>query len=124
MIDTATALPDARRGALGVVGVSYGAIEALSVYEPRVGTIVADSGYGKAGVGPVSAPVLLLGMQYDPNVMHARVAGFEWMLGAAGKTVESQFYPGNGHVATLAHAPMVAIDATNRAEAWLRRSIG
>ena len=125
LLDAAGALPDAAPGALGVVGVSYGAIEALSTYEPRVGVIVADSGYGKAGVGPVSAPVLLLGMESDPRVAHSNMAAFEWMLAAAGKTVESQYYDGPGHVATLnGYSPMQAIDATNRAVAWIRRALG
>lgn len=125
LVDAASALPDAAPGALGVVGVSYGAIEALSTYEPRVGVIVADSGYGKAGADPVSAPVLLLGMQSDPRVTHANVVAFEWALAAAGKTVESQYYDGPGHVATLnGYSPMLVIDATNRAVAWLRRALG
>ena len=107
-----------------MVGVSHGAITALSVIDPRVRVIVADSGYGKAGVDPVTVPVLMLGMTSDPNVMHSRVLGFEWMLRAAGKTVMSQYYRGNGHVATIAAPPMAAADATNRAEAWLRITLG
>lgn len=125
LLDAASALPDTEPGALGVVGVSYGAIEALSTHEPRVKVIVADSGYGKAGVGPVTAPVLLLGMQSDPFVLHSNVEAFEWMLSAAGKTVESQYYGGPGHVATLnGFSPMLVTDATNRAVAWLRRTLG
>lgn len=125
LLEVATALPDAAPGALGVVGVSYGAIEALSIKEPRVEVVVADSGYGKAGTDPVIAPALLLGMTSDPNVMHSKVETFEWMLAASGKTVASQYYPGTGHVATLlAFSPMVMTDATNRAAAWLHRYLG
>ena len=124
LLDVASALPDAQPGGVGVVGVSHGAITALSVNDPRVRVIVADSGYGKAGVDPVTVPVLMLGMTSDPNVMHSRVLGFEWMLRAAGKTVMSQYYRGNGHVATIAAPPMAAGDATNRAEAWLRATLG
>jgi dienelactone hydrolase len=124
LLDVASALPGADPGRLGVVGVSYGAIESVSINEPRVKAIVADSGYGKAGAGPVTVPVLLLGMQFDPRVMHSNVEAFEWMLIAAGKTVASHYYPGDGHVATLADAPMVSIDATNRAAEWLHRYLG
>ena len=110
---TAAALPDAKPGALGVVGVSYGGILALSTPEAAVKVIVADSGYGKAGAAPVTAPVLLLGMDSDPNVAHMNVTGFEQLLRAAQKTVESHYYAGSGHVATLTFGvPGVAGDAT------------
>jgi dienelactone hydrolase len=123
LLDVATALPDAEPDGLGVVGISYGAIEALSVHDPRVKVIVADSGYGKAGVGPVTAPVLLLGMTSDPRVKHSNVVGFEWMLHGAGKTVASQYYPGGGHVATLGLSPWIVTDATRRAQDWLHRTL-
>ena len=123
LLDVATALPDTKPDALGVVGISYGAIEALSVYDPRVKVIVADSGYGKAGTGPVTAPVLLLGMTTDPRVKHSNVVAFESMFRAAGKDVSSQYYPGGGRVATLGLSPWIVTDATRRAQDWLHRTL-
>ena len=121
LLDTATSLPGVEPGVLGVIGVSYGGIVALSTREPRVRAIVADSGYGKAGPSIVTAPVLLLGMTDDPNVSHADVVGFERALRAAGKGVEAHYYSGTGHVATL--DPAVAADATNRAIAFFTRNL-
>jgi dienelactone hydrolase len=123
LVAVAAALPDAAPGRLGVVGVSYGAILALGIAEPRVKVIVADSGAGKAGPGPVHAPVLLLGMQTDPNEPHALLTAFELALRAAHKTVESHYYAGTGHVVTLTSGA-VGGDATTRAVSFLRRAIG
>ena len=73
----------------------------------------------------MSAPVLLLGMESEPRVAPANMAALMWMLNAAGKTVEAQYYDGPGRVATLnGYSPMQAIDTTNRAVAWIRRALG
>jgi dienelactone hydrolase len=122
LLSVAAALPDARPGSLGVVGVSYGAITASSISDPRVQTIVADSGYGKAGVQPVHTPILLLGWTDDAHVAHANVVAFENALRAAGRSVTAQYYPGIGHVPTLAPPP-VGSDATDRATRFLRRTL-
>jgi dienelactone hydrolase len=121
LLDVATALPDARHGGVGVFGVSLGAIVALTDPDPRVKAIVGDSGYGKAGPGAVHAPVLLLGMEQDPRVDHARLVLFEALLRAARKPVESHYYPGYAHVATLQFgtAPVVD-DATARTVRFLK----
>jgi dienelactone hydrolase len=124
LLDIATALPNAKRGALGVVGVSLGAIVALSTAAPRVKAIVADSGYGRIGARPVSAPVLLLGMDSDSHVDHGNVANFELTMRAAHKPISSCYYPGDGHVVTLSLAPLIAIDATMRTSAFLHRYLG
>jgi dienelactone hydrolase len=107
-------------GPIGVVGVSYGAIAALSIADPRVGAIVADSGYGKRGAQPVHTPVLLLAWTDDAHVAHLNVVAFEIELQKAHKQVSSQYYPGSGHVPTLAPPP-VGSDATDRAVAFLRK---
>jgi dienelactone hydrolase len=125
LLGVATALPDAKRHSLGVVGVSLGAIIALtSAAEPRVKAIVADSGYGRRGPRSVTAPVLLLGMEVDGHVEHSRVLNFELTMRAAHKKIESRYYRGEGHVVTLSHAPLIAIDATTRASAFLHRYLG
>ena len=122
LLSVAAALPGARPGALGVVGVSYGAITALSISDPRVRTIVADSGYGKAGTESVHTPVLLLAWTDDSHVAHANVVAFETALRAASKTVTAKYYPGTGHVPTLAPPP-VGTDATDTAVRFLHRTL-
>jgi dienelactone hydrolase len=125
LLDVASAMPDAKPGALGVVGVSLGAIVALtSTAEPRVKAIVADSGYGRHGAARVTAPVLLLGMDSDSHVQHGNVLNFELTMRAAHKHISSRYYPGEGHVVTLSLAPLIAIDATTRASAFLHRHLG
>jgi dienelactone hydrolase len=122
LVSVAAALPDARRGSLGVVGVSYGAITALSIADPRVAAIVADSGYGKAGVQPVHTPILLLAWTDDLHVAHANVVAFENALRAAHKAVTAHYYPGTGHVPTLAPPP-VGSDATDSATRFLQQEL-
>lgn len=122
LLDVAAALPDTRPGPIGVVGVSYGAIAALSIDDSHVGAIVADSGYGKRGAQPVHTPVLLLAWTDDDHVAHLNVVAFEIALQQAHKRVSSQYYPGAGHVPTLAPPP-VGSDATNRAVAFLRDAL-
>jgi dienelactone hydrolase len=122
LVDVTAALPGVRPGPVGVVGVSYGAIAALSLADPRVGAIVADSGYGKHGAQPVRAPVLLLAWSDDDHVAHLNVVAFEIALQKAHKPVSSAYYPGAGHVPTLAPPP-VGSDATNRAVTFLRKSL-
>jgi dienelactone hydrolase len=122
LMSVAVALPGVRPGPVGVVGVSYGAIAALSIADARVGAIVADSGYGKNGVQSVRAPVLMLAWTDDGHVSHTRVVWFEVALDAANKPVTAQYYEGSGHVATL-DPGLVGVDATNRAVDFLRRSL-
>jgi dienelactone hydrolase len=122
LLSVAAALPDSRPGSLGVVGVSYGAITALSIGDPRVKAIVADSGYGKAGVQPVHAPILLLAWTDDAHVAHANVVAFENALRAAHKSVTAHYYPGTGHVPTLAPPP-VGSDATDSATRFLQQTL-
>jgi dienelactone hydrolase len=122
LMAVAAALPGVRPGPVGVVGVSYGAIAALSIGDARVGAIVADSGYGKKGVQPVRAPVLMLAWTDDGHVSHTSVVWFEASLDAANKPVTAQYYEGMGHVATL-DPGLVGVDATNRAADFLRRSL-
>jgi dienelactone hydrolase len=125
LLDVASALPDAKPGAIGVFGVSLGGIVALTVPDSRVRAVVGDSGYGKAGAGVVHAPVLLLGMDADPRVDHARLVLFEAILRAAHKPVESHYYPGYAHVATLQFGlDGVVADATTRAETFLHHALG
>ncbi len=122
LLDVTAALPGVRPGPVGVVGVSYGAIAALSISDARVGAIVGDSGYGKLGAEPVHTPVLLLAWTDDAHVAHLNVLAFEIALQKAHKPVSSQYYPGTGHVPTLAPPP-VGTDATDRAVAFLRKSL-
>jgi dienelactone hydrolase len=122
LTSVAVALPGVRPGPVGVVGVSYGAIAALSIADARVGAIVADSGYGKKGVQPVRSPVLMLAWADDGHVSHANVVLFEAALDGASKPVTARYYEGSGHVATL-DPGLVGVDATNRAADFLRRSL-
>ena len=119
LVDVASALPDALPDSLSVVGISWGAIIALSLPEPRVRAVVADSGYGRNGADVVTAPVFLLGMDIDSHVLHERVVMFEAALRFAHKRVTTQYYPGAGHVATL-EVPPVNDDATHRVIAFLQ----
>jgi carboxymethylenebutenolidase len=122
LVSVAIALPDVRPGPVGVVGVSYGAIAALSIADARVGAIVADSGYGKKGLQPVQAPVLMLAWTNDDHVSHENVVWFEAALDAANKRVTAKYYEGSGHVPTL-DSGRVGVDATNRAAGFLHRSL-
>jgi dienelactone hydrolase len=122
LVDVASALPDAKPDALGVVGVSWGAIMALSLREPRVKAIVADSGYGRNGAATVTAPVLMLGREEDAHVSHLNVLAFDAVMRKAHKRITAHYYPGIGHVATL-DLPPVAMDATNRTETFLRATL-
>ena len=122
LLSVAAALPDSRPGPLGVVGVSYGAIAALSIADPRVAAIVADSGYGKNGMQPVHTPILLLAWDNDVHVAHANVVAFAQALRVAHKSVIARYYPGTGHVPTLAPPP-VGSDATDRAARFLQQTL-
>jgi dienelactone hydrolase len=116
LVRTAQALGSARPGKVGIVGVSLGAITALSVTDDSVAAIVADSGYGPdAAAG--EAPVLLLGFTNDPQVSHDQVVAYEEARRAANKPVESHYYEGSGHPATL--GPATADDAIQRTIAFL-----
>ena len=117
LLDTAASLPGVEPGRIGVVGVSLGGLLALTYSDPRVKAIVADSGYGKGRASAVDAPVLLIGWTDDAHVAHDRVVGFERNRRAAGKPIESHYYTGEGHVATLARS-IVGIDATKRTVAF------
>lgn len=117
LLSTAHALGAAKHGSIGVVGVSSGAEVALDVNDPSVAAIVADSGYGAGPPQTVTAPVLFLGHTTDPNVPHTDVVAYEQTLRAAGNDVESHYYDGTGHVATLT-APNVD-DATQRTVTFL-----
>ena len=121
LLDTAASLPGVEPGRIGVVGVSLGGLRRRRS-DPRVKAIVADSGYGKGRASAVDAPVLPIGGTDDAHVADDRVVGFERDRRAAGKPVESHYYTGEGHDATLAWS-IVGIDATNRTVAFLRQHL-
>ena len=116
LVRTAHSLGAAREGQIGIVGVSLGAITALSVRDTSVATIVADSGYGPDPAAG-DAPELLLGFTDDPQVAHNEVVAYEQARRAANKPVESHYYEGSGHAATL--VPTTADDAVERTIAFL-----
>jgi dienelactone hydrolase len=118
LVDAAAREPGVARDRIAVVGVSEGAIVALTETDPRVRAIVADSGYRRAA-GTTGSPVLLLGFTNDPNVAHVRLVAFAAGERAAGAPVETHFYAGTGHVALL--TPATTTDATARAFAFLGR---
>jgi dienelactone hydrolase len=122
LVDAAGVLPGVRPGPVAEVGISLGANLALSVDDPRVSAIVADSGH-RTVAGTTSAPVLLLGMSTDPNVPHDLVVAFEHAQQAAGKPVDAHYYPGTGHV-TIFGPPAVSDDATSRIITFLRARTG
>lgn len=117
VLSTAHALGATRPGPIGVVGVSYGAGVALDVTDPSVAAIVADSGYGTGPPTAVSASVLFLGNTTDPNVAHGALIAYEQALRTAGKTVDSHYYDGTGHVAILTTSNID--DATQRIISFL-----
>jgi dienelactone hydrolase len=121
LIDAATTLPAASVDKIGVLGVSEGGIRELTNPDVRVKAIAADSSYARNGADPITVPVLLLGHDTDPNVPHTRVAAFEQQLRSAGKTVDSQYYAGTGHVVTLDLNDAVATNATSRVVAFFQR---
>jgi dienelactone hydrolase len=121
LVSTARALGAARPGPIGIVGVSFGAGVALNAEDPAVTAIVADSGHGTGPVSAVDAPVLILGGTADAMVPHADVVAYEQALRAAGKTVESHYYDGAGHVVTLINA--TTDDATRRVVTFLDRHL-
>jgi dienelactone hydrolase len=118
LVDAAGALPGVRRGPVAEVGISLGANLALSIDDPRVAAIAADSGH-RTVPGTTTTPVLLLGMTTDPNVPHPLVVAFEQAQAAAGRPVDSHYYPGTGHD-TIFGPATVADDATRRIVAFLR----
>ena len=122
LVDAATTLPGVRRGRVTEVAISLGANLALSIDDPRVRAIAADSGH-RTVPGTTSTPVLLLGMTTDPNVPHPLVVAFKQVQAAAGKPVDSHYYAGTGHV-TIFGPPTVADDATSRIVAFLRALAG
>jgi dienelactone hydrolase len=120
LVDVAGGLDGVKPSAIGVVGVSLGAIVALSGDDTRVKAIVADSGY-RATSGTTAGPVLLLGFTEDPNVAHSNLVAFENAQRTAGNPVVSNYYPGAGHVALI--APATTDDATARAVAFLQQHL-
>jgi dienelactone hydrolase len=117
LVRTAHGLGAARPGPVGIVGVSFGAEVALGVADESVGAIVADSGYGPGPSAVGDAPVLLLGLTDDPRVPHDEVVAYEAAMVAAGKPIESHYYAGTGHVATI--VPTTADEAIGRTIAFL-----
>ena len=63
-------------------------------------------------------------MDSDSHVQHGNVLNFELTIRAAHKQISSRYYPGDGHVVTLSLVPLIAIDATTRASAFLHRTLG
>ena len=117
LVDAAKALPAAKPGPFGLVGVSNGAEVALDVVDQSLAAIVADSGFGSGPSFTGSSPILLLGGTADPEVAHTDLVAYEQALRAAGKNVVSHYYDGAGHVVTL--FPTTTDDATQRAITFL-----
>jgi dienelactone hydrolase len=106
LLDLATQLPDARRDGLGVLGLSAGARMVFSALgDPSIRAVVADS--GDPGVGPlvepssIGAAVLLLSFEQDGFVNEQASHQYEQRLRDLGKSVESRYFDGSGHVVTL-----------------------
>jgi dienelactone hydrolase len=117
LVRTADALGPARKGPIGLMGVSFGAGVALDVADTSAAAIVADSGYGSGFSYAGTAPVLFLGLTDDPKVSHAELVAYEQATGAAGKLTESHYYEGTGHATTI--TPETADDAIERTIAFL-----
>jgi dienelactone hydrolase len=121
LVDASTTLPGIEPGAIGELGISLGANNALSADDPRIHAVAADSGH-RTVPGVTSAPVLLLGMTTDPNVNHGLVVATEQAQRAAGRSVDAHYYPGTGHV-TIFGPPPIATDAFNRIVAFFHANL-
>jgi len=121
LVDAAMTLKGTRPGKLGVVGMSYGADVALDADDTRVTTIVADSGYRETA-GVTKQPVLLFGFTNDPNVPHAKLVAFAAAQRKAGRSIQTRYYKGTGHVALLTTS--TANDSTTRTVTFMRKQIG
>src|SRR4051812_36890583 len=85
LVDTALGLESARKGPIGIVGVSFGAEVALDVDGANTAAIVADSGHGSGQAAAQGPPVLMLGSTGDPMVPHEEMVAYEDSLRAAGR---------------------------------------
>jgi dienelactone hydrolase len=120
-VDLAHLLPGGRVEAVGVLGLSGGAIEGLRAgRRADVQAVVADSG-APAAEDPLrlQAPVLLLGFMKENEAPLMQY--YERTLRAAGRPVDAHFYDGAFHVSTL--NAQVGEDATARAIDFLRRHL-
>jgi dienelactone hydrolase len=123
LVQTALGLDQARKGPIGIVGVSFGAEVALNADGANTAAVVADSGHGDGEPAAQGPPVLVLGSTGDPMVPHEEVVAYEDSLRAAGRSVDSHYYESNAHVVTVFGDPGDTADATNRAVAFLHQHL-
>ena len=125
LLQVAHQLPEAKQGAIGVLGLSLGAALTYSELGKRtdIAAAVADSGTPSnpdiRDAANVHAAVLLLASPIDPQTSIAAVQEYERAQRAAGKTVEAHYYPDGSHVVTLSQP--TADDATQRTLDFFRR---
>jgi dienelactone hydrolase len=126
LITVGEQLPGARKGAIGVFGVSAGGTEALSVMQERieVSVVVVDS----PACPCVSKPpthaihILFLGGTADVTVPVQLQQDAEQALRAEGYSVDDHYYPGSGHGVTYFES--VHEDAMRRAIQFLTHYLG
>ncbi len=128
------ALPDARADRVGLYGLSFGGYAALWSASTGAGVqaVVADA----AGCGPpftpvmpsalkvvagLSAPLLLMHGTLDPVIPVAESRNYERAARARGKSIDTAYFKGIGHVASL--QPGSRAEARRRAIAFLRKAL-
>jgi dienelactone hydrolase len=120
VIDLAKVLPGARSGAVGLVGCSIGASQALVTATSRndIGAIVADSGGAPAELP--ATPTLLLASDQDPLTAEA-THKYESSLRQSGTIVEANYYENGGHIVLFSTDTLA--DARSRAIAFLSKNL-
>ena len=108
---------------LAVVGISLGGALALSLAarEPGIGAVISYCGFKPADLDQTSsrAPTLLLHGQADRVVPVDNAAAIEAALRARGATVETQIFPGEGHLFSQG----AQLTAAARSAAFLARHL-
>lgn len=114
---------DRRRVAL--IGYSLGAYLAVAqaAHDPRVHAVIELAG----GVDPEFAesvmrlpPTLVIHGEDDQRVLVARARELELLLRKVNATVETRYYPGEGHILS----PMVLLDALAHGLQFLEKHLG
>ena len=134
LIALARTLPDARADRVGLYGMSFGGYAALWSASTGAGVqaVVVDA----AGHGPpftpvmpsalkviagLSAPLLLMHGTLDPVIPVAASRKYERAGRALGKAIDTAYFNGIGHVASL--QPGSRAEARRRAIAFLRKEL-
>ncbi len=126
LITVGEQLPGARKGAIGVFGISRGGTEAISVMQERidVSVVVVDSPACPCTSKPLTHTIhiLFLGGTADESVPVQWQQDAEQALRAEGYSVDDHYYPGSGHGVTYFES--VHEDAMRRTIDFFRLHLG